>query len=111
MQAEQQSERERFEAWISEDGKWSKAAQRSGDGYMLAYAQSAWTAWQAGWQARAALSHHSTPQGWKLVPVEPTMEMLDEMNAFFDASNWVLEATWKSALDAAPTPPEQGGKG
>lgn len=39
--------RAEFEAWLTEDGKWPAAAKRSGDGYILAYAQSAWTVWQA----------------------------------------------------------------
>ena len=49
-------ERAAFEAWFSENGKWPAAVQRSGDGYMLASAQSAWTAWQAAdarWQRRS----------------------------------------------------------
>lgn len=40
-------ERAAFETWFSEDGKWPASVRRSGDGYMLAAAQSAWTAWQA----------------------------------------------------------------
>ena len=47
-------ERAAFEAWFSNGGKWPAAVQRSGDGYMLAAAQSAWNAWQAAdarWEA------------------------------------------------------------
>jgi hypothetical protein len=40
-------ERAAFEAWFSDDGKWTAAIQRSGDGYMLAAAQTAWGVWQA----------------------------------------------------------------
>ena len=40
-------EREAFEAWFSEQGKWPAAVDRRGDGYILAAAQSAWVAWQA----------------------------------------------------------------
>ncbi len=43
--------REEFEAWFSEDGAWPDAVRRSGDGYMLASAQAAWTAWQAAYAA------------------------------------------------------------
>lgn len=42
-------ERAEFERWFSEAGKWSAAIERSGEGYRLAAAQSAWTAWQACW--------------------------------------------------------------
>jgi hypothetical protein len=40
-------ERAAFEAWFSEDGKWPAAVRRSGEGYSLAAAQSAWVAWCA----------------------------------------------------------------
>ena len=48
------------------------------------------------------------PEGWKLVPIEPTLEMCKAMD---DAtgphstsySNW----KWKEALAVAPTPPAQ----
>jgi hypothetical protein len=46
------SERAAFEAWFSDGGQSPKAVQRSGDGYLLAQAQSAWGVWQA----RAALA-------------------------------------------------------
>lgn len=36
-----------FESWYSEGGKWPSAVERSGEGYKLAGAQSAWVAWQA----------------------------------------------------------------
>jgi hypothetical protein len=52
------------------------------------------------------------PNGWKLVPVEPTLEMLlaedlslpppgseDDWSAF-------AKASWAAMLDAAPEPPE-----
>lgn len=39
-----------------------------------------WVVWQAAWKSHAALSApqaaQAVPQGWKLVPVEPTEEML-----------------------------------
>lgn len=64
-------ERAAFEAWFSENGKWPAAVQRSGDGYMLASAQSAWTAWQAAaarWQA-------ALKQTWQMVdPLHPPGE-------------------------------------
>lgn len=61
-------ERAAFEAWFSEGGKWPAAVRRSGDGYMLAAAQSAWTAWQAAdarWEA-------ALRQTWQMVdPLNP----------------------------------------
>jgi hypothetical protein len=46
------SERAAFEAWFSDNGQSPRAVQRSGDGYLLAQAQSAWGVWQA--RAKAA---------------------------------------------------------
>ncbi|NWF45426.1 hypothetical protein F3K02_09220 [Hydrogenophaga sp. D2P1] len=40
-------EREEFEAWYGDQGKWPAAVERIGDGYKLAAAQSAWVTWQA----------------------------------------------------------------
>ncbi len=39
-------QREAFEAFFSDHGKWPVAVERSGEGYKLAAAQSAWVAWQ-----------------------------------------------------------------
>lgn len=50
------SARARFEAWFSDGGARPKAVERSGDGYRLMQAQSAWTVWQA------ALAQHCTDQ-------------------------------------------------
>lgn len=43
-----------FEAWFSDAGTWPAAVERSGDGYKLLAAQSAWTTWRAGWECGAA---------------------------------------------------------
>lgn len=60
-----------FDAWFSDGGKWPAAVQRSGDGYLLAAAQSAWTAWQAAdarWEA-------ALRQTWQMVdPLKPPGE-------------------------------------
>ena len=69
MQAEQQSERERFEAWFEHDymagldgpGEWD--AERNC--YMQLPVHMAWCAY------RAALSHPSTPQGWQDIATAP----------------------------------------
>lgn len=45
------SQRESFEHWYSDEGKSPRAIERSGEGYVLAQAQSAWTAWKACYKA------------------------------------------------------------
>lgn len=47
-------ERAAFEAWFSEGGKWPAAVRRSGDGYRLAAAHSAWNAYKAAWDCQQA---------------------------------------------------------
>lgn len=48
-------ERAAFERWFGEDGRWPQAIERSGNGYKLMGAHSAWVAWRACWpQAQAA---------------------------------------------------------
>jgi len=48
----------------------------------------------------------AVPQGWKLVPIEPTREMLmaalDVENASYDNHQHVLTEQWKDMLAAAP---------
>lgn len=48
MQAEKVAEsvRQAFEHWFSDEGKHPNAVQRQGDGYILASAHIAWSAWQ-----------------------------------------------------------------
>ena len=62
MQAEQQSERERFEAWCVTQGWVERPSARDNGNYTNGQLQARWI----GWQARAALSHPS-PQGWKQI--------------------------------------------
>jgi hypothetical protein len=52
----EEQEREAFENWFSDDWQHPEAVQRDAVGYKLAVAQNAWTAWQAAWQALAALA-------------------------------------------------------
>lgn len=53
---------------------------------------------------RAALAAQAAPAGWKLVPVEPTPEMLKAG----DTKTWVLPALdcWRAMLSASPAPAE-----
>lgn len=49
------------------------------------------------------------PEGWKLVPVEPTSWMLVQGEEGLDDSS-VIE-TWRRMLSATPQPPAHGGQG
>lgn len=49
------------------------------------------------------------PQGWKMVPVEPTKEMLQRAcsdHGYPGGSRWVYRDGYRSMLAAAPQPPE-----
>lgn len=59
------SQRERFERWFSDQGKWPQSVERSGEGYKLMQAQSAWETWKV-----------ACPEGWLMVPSSPTPEMV-----------------------------------
>ena len=58
-----------------------------------------WQAWQAAWNLRA--SPASAPEGWKIVPVEPTGEMVDAGIRSLGTAD-----KFRAMLAAAPTPPE-----
>jgi hypothetical protein len=69
--------------------------------------------WQAGWQARAALATAQTPAGWKLVPVEPTEEMVVAFaEAWFSKARPIDDCEMNDAyaemLAAAPAKTECG---
>jgi hypothetical protein len=59
----------------------------------------------------------AVPEGWKLVPIEPTREMWvavnkldDEMAAGgYDGKGCSIEQAWNCLLESAPTPPASGG--
>jgi hypothetical protein len=91
----QQAEREAFEAW-----------------YETAACLGVEPTWAA-WQARAALSQApvAVPEGYALVPVEPTLEMLtaaslEDDKAFVDGSchGAARGDLWAAMLSAATTP-------
>lgn len=45
------------------------------------------------------------PEGWKLVPVEPTFEMLEVYRKFYRAKQGYMDLSiWKAMLAAAPEP-------
>lgn len=47
--------RERFERWMSEDGKWPDAVAHRYGHYVLAHTESAWKAWQAALSEQPAI--------------------------------------------------------
>jgi len=62
---------------------------------------------QAELEARAAFPSDATqaPEGWKLVPVEPTEEMLGEIDLIEGFTREALTARYKAMLAAAPAAP------
>lgn len=98
-------ERELFEAFASDDGKWLKAIERDAKGnYLLLTTAVGWMWWQAARRAPAA----PEPQGWKLVPVEPPQEALDAIDRLVDDPRAFDDSKsfWDYLLAAAPQPPE-----
>ncbi len=71
-------ERAAFEAALGDELKADQGefslARACSDGRPYTFLATKW-AWHA-WQARAALATAQTPDGWQLVPMEPTLEML-----------------------------------
>ena len=61
-------ERSAFESWWSTPHLWSNG-----------HKEAQWSAWQA--RAALAATTAAAPAGWKLVPVEPTAEMLERAGA------------------------------
>jgi len=106
MQAEQQSERDLFEAELK-GLDFTKSADGWGrETYHHPHVQSIWY----GWQARAALSHPSTPQGWKpsasesaalsaLIGPGAAYQVID----FLKTPTSSLRGAWK-LVPAEPTP-------
>lgn len=54
MSDKDELERQRFERWASDDGRFPRAIERKGFSYILLQTQSQWEAWRAGWQAALA---------------------------------------------------------
>lgn len=63
------------------------------------------------WNQRVSPPTSAVPEGWKLVPAEPTPEMLAEIHLVEHFSEQALQARYKAMLSAAPQPggPEQCG--
>jgi len=85
------TERERFEAW-AQSRNMGLGAMVDGSYYHTA-ADEAWAAWQA-----------RCPEGWQVVPVEPTMSILE---ASGHENSIEAAARWAEQLAAAPQPGEE----
>ena len=76
----EQQERAAFEAWLQKCHPGAVGAELIGkeenspDTYVFSGVNKQWAAWQA--RAAQAATPAPAPAGWKLVPVEPTPEML-----------------------------------
>ena len=101
-------ERELFEAFASDDGKWLKDIERDSRGnYLLLTTAVGWMWWQAARRAPVV------PHGWKLVPVEPTEKMVNEGSCAQTTQHghgyigeYAAKTAWQHMLAAAPKPPE-----
>jgi len=47
------------------------------------------------------------PDGWKLVPLEPTLKMLEEIHLVKEFTHQAMTARYVALLDAAPEPPKR----
>ncbi|HCT7678372.1 TPA: hypothetical protein SL674_003985 [Pseudomonas aeruginosa] len=104
-------ERAAFEAAFAAMGRPVCRADYDQDAYRTPFDDGGWT----GWQARAALAQPSPtqaekaeverPEGWKLVPVEPTEDVLEAIhNGGYVGDDQELRWFYQSILAAAPAP-------
>lgn len=56
--------------------------------------------------AKELLAHRKAHEGWKLVPVEPTKEMLEEIWLDERFKEIAMKRRYQALLAAAPTPGE-----
>ena len=78
-------ERELFEAFASDNGKWLKDIERDARGnYLLLTTAVGWMWWQAARSAPAA----PEPQGWKLVPVNLLKRIQESLGSFVSDQGW-----------------------
>ena len=78
-------DRELFEAFTSDNGKWLKAIERDAHGnYRLLTTSVGWLWWQAARSAPAA----PEPQGWKLMPVELLKRIQESLGSFVSDQGW-----------------------
>ena len=101
--------KEAFEAWAWEnrDPHFPDFSKDESDDRMY-WGRVTEIAWQA-WQAALSLD---VPEGWKLVPIEPTADMLKRSNwsGNRDVSvdeEWARKTVYRRMLSAAPEAPEE----
>lgn len=97
-------ERVAFEAWCVRKSYGTNKWSGDGSSYTSSHTIAAWEAWQA----RAALSVQAEPaaipEGWQLVPKEPTFEWKSALVK----SGYKHSTLISDVLAAAPTPPTTG---
>jgi hypothetical protein len=99
-----------FEAWWESQGQFCRAG---GGDYEKTFAFRAWEAAINATPPAAPAAQPAVPEGWKMVPVEPTREMWTAVNKLddqcatgnYDGKGCSIEQAWNCLLDAAPTPP------
>jgi len=94
--------REAFEAWIRKEF----ASVRPNLDVFSHFAPQ-WEIWQAALAAQPP-AVAAIPEGWKLVPIEPTDEMCNA--EALDVGKKTARSTWAAMLAAAPQPPAHSGE-
>lgn len=83
-----EQERARFEAWFKRE---------CGEGmFALAAKNAAWKAWQA-----------RCPEGYSVVPDEPTGDMIEEARDCHEGNHYLPYSLYRAMLAAAPQPGEE----
>lgn len=84
--------REKFEAWISDNGKFQRALERKGDVYLLATINTQWEAWQA---AESALEQKLTDLAVQLANAESKCRGLAAESAGLkNPDNWLSQSDY-----------------
>lgn len=90
---DQQRAREQFEAWANAEGYC--VFRLIGHNYLDVAVHAAWDAWQAAMRA--------APEGFVMVPVEPTGEMYDAGLEAGNGHDWTgPSVVWSAMLAARP---------
>ena len=90
-----------LDEWVMETG--AVALNSSWHGELAAIVRMAFDKGVEVEQAARRAPAAPVPQGWKMVPVEPTREMIDAMPPVEETGYWAM---YEAALAAAPQPPE-----
>ena len=85
--------REEFEAWIKTEFD-GCMPRRKGKGYLSQYVDGAWKAWQA---AKAS----DIPEGFVLVPKDPTEKIIDAGSEARHYTDGHVETMYKAMIEAA----------